>query len=101
MNNYAGRAFHGRRAGSVARRTWSPRTMSWWLSERRISVPAMTSDYLAHLRADSARFAAVLAGTDPAASVPSCPDWSAADLVAHLTEVQTFWGTVVAERSQM
>ncbi len=58
----------------------------------------MTSDYLAHLRADSARFAAVLADTDPAAPVPSCPDWSAADLVAHLTQVQTFWGTIVAER---
>jgi uncharacterized protein (TIGR03083 family) len=58
----------------------------------------MTSDYLAHLRADSGRFAAVLAGTDPAARVPSCPDWSAADLVAHLTQVQTFWGTIVAER---
>jgi uncharacterized protein (TIGR03083 family) len=63
-----------------------------------LAFRAMTSDYLAHLRADSARFAAVLAGTDPAAPVPSCPDWSAADLVAHLTEVQTFWGTIVAER---
>src|SRR5580765_3412042 len=58
----------------------------------------MTPDYLAHLRADSARFAAVLAGTDPGAPVPSCPDWSAGDLVAHLTQVQTFWGTIVGER---
>lgn len=58
----------------------------------------MTSNYLASLRADSARFAAVLAGTDPSTPVPACPDWSAADLVAHLTGVQTFWGTIVAER---
>src|ERR1019366_4529517 len=33
--------------------------------------------------------------SDPAARVPGCPDWSLADLVAHLGEVQRFWATVV------
>jgi uncharacterized protein (TIGR03083 family) len=40
----------------------------------------------------------VLAATDPDARVPSCPDWSAADLLWHLGEVQHFWGTVVGAR---
>ncbi len=73
------------------------------------SVPPMTSShrppqrlapgrYLELLRADSARFVEVLAGADPSAGVPSCPDWTAADLLWHLTEVQWFWGTIVADR---
>lgn len=55
-------------------------------------------DYLAHVRAESARFAAVLADADPAAPVPSCPDWTTADLLWHLGEVQSFWATMVAGR---
>jgi uncharacterized protein (TIGR03083 family) len=55
-------------------------------------------DYLAHLRADSERFAQALQASDPAAPVPSCPGWTAADLLWHLGEVQFFWGTIVAER---
>ena len=30
--------------------------------------------------------------------VPGCPGWNLADLVAHLTEVQWFWATIVEER---
>lgn len=58
------------------------------------------SDYLAHLTADSARFADVLAGADPSASVPACPAWTAADLLHHLTEVQHFWQHVVTVRPE-
>jgi uncharacterized protein (TIGR03083 family) len=61
---------------------------------------APTLDLLGHLRADTARFVHVLRDADPAARVPSCPDWDAADLLWHLGEVQWFWGTVVAERLQ-
>lgn len=39
----------------------------------------------------------MLSGIDPATQVPSCPDWTAADLAWHLTEVQWFWGTIVGE----
>jgi uncharacterized protein (TIGR03083 family) len=60
---------------------------------RRVSL-----DYLACLRADSARFAEVLADIDPGARVPTCPDWTAADLLWHLGEVQHFWGTIVRDR---
>ena len=30
--------------------------------------------------------------------VPTCPDWSVADLVWHLTEVQHFWTHIVTNR---
>lgn len=54
--------------------------------------------YLAHLRGESARFRDVLAGCDPAARVPSCPDWDAADLLWHLATVQAFWARIVRDR---
>jgi uncharacterized protein (TIGR03083 family) len=54
--------------------------------------------YLRHLRDESARFRAVLAGCDPDARVPGCPDWSAADLLWHLARVQWFWGTTIRTR---
>ncbi len=58
----------------------------------------MTIDFLGQLRAQSARFGEVLAGTQPTAEVPSCPGWTAADLLWHLTEVQSFWATIVRDR---
>ncbi len=56
-------------------------------------------DFDASLAADSARFAEVLAGLDPEARVPSCPDWSAGDLLWHLTGVQRFWAEIVGNRA--
>ncbi|WP_253705491.1 maleylpyruvate isomerase N-terminal domain-containing protein [Brachybacterium sp. P6-10-X1] len=32
----------------------------------------------------------------PEQKVPTCPDWTAADLLWHLTEVHEFWGAVLA-----
>ncbi|MPZ60438.1 MAG: maleylpyruvate isomerase family mycothiol-dependent enzyme [Propionibacteriales bacterium] len=55
-------------------------------------------DYLEHLDRESRRFGAVLADADPALAVPTCPDWNAADLLWHLTEVQWFWATIAVER---
>jgi uncharacterized protein (TIGR03083 family) len=57
-------------------------------------------DLLAALDRESARFLSVLRDADPAARVPSCPDWDAEDLLWHLTEVQWFWATIVEERRQ-
>lgn len=51
--------------------------------------------FLDVVRVESARFLAVMSNVDPSASVPSCPDWNAADLVWHLGEVQSFWESVV------
>jgi len=38
-------------------------------------------DFVAALERESARFLTVLRDTDPAAPVPSCPDWDVADLL--------------------
>jgi uncharacterized protein (TIGR03083 family) len=54
--------------------------------------------HLDHLRTESARFREVLAGCDPTARVPACPDWDAADLLWHLTTVQAFWAKVITTR---
>jgi uncharacterized protein (TIGR03083 family) len=53
-------------------------------------------DQLAHIagRSQALRTAAAAAGPD--ARVPSCPDWSVTDLVAHLGEVHRFWTAVVS-----
>lgn len=58
----------------------------------------MAIDFVAHLRSESARFREVLAAADPAARVPTCPDWDAADLLWHLAEVQHFWGVIVRDK---
>ncbi|MFF1867774.1 maleylpyruvate isomerase family mycothiol-dependent enzyme [Kitasatospora herbaricolor] len=54
-----------------------------------------TTDYIAALRRDSARLAAAAEG-DLAARVPSCPDWTVADLVWHTGVVHRFWRLVAA-----
>lgn len=54
--------------------------------------------YLDHIRAESARFRAVLDACDPEARVPSCPDWNATDLAWHLTEVQALWTRAIIDR---
>ncbi len=65
------------------------------------SVPRLEhADYLDHIRRDSARFREVLATCDPAARVPSCPDWSADDLLWHLATVQHWWCAMVTNRPQ-
>lgn len=56
-------------------------------------------DFLAAIRRDSDRFYAVAENADPGGRVPSCPDWSVADLVWHLGEVHWFWGTIVETRA--
>ncbi|GGC16689.1 maleylpyruvate isomerase family mycothiol-dependent enzyme [Cellulomonas carbonis] len=51
--------------------------------------------YVLSLREESERFLSALAGVDDDARVPTC-DWTVADLVWHLGEVQHFWARVVA-----
>jgi uncharacterized protein (TIGR03083 family) len=54
--------------------------------------------FVDHLREESARFRTVLAGADGGLPVPTCPGWSADDLLWHLTEVQWFWGEIAERR---
>jgi uncharacterized protein (TIGR03083 family) len=55
-------------------------------------------DYIEAIRRESARFYDCLARSSPTSPVPSCPDWTACDLLWHLTEVQLFWGIIVRDR---
>jgi uncharacterized protein (TIGR03083 family) len=57
-------------------------------------------DFGGVLAANSARFREALSAVPPASPVPSCPDWTAGDLLWHLTEVQSFWATIVDQRLQ-
>jgi uncharacterized protein (TIGR03083 family) len=51
------------------------------------------------IASESARFAELAATTPADTPIPSCPEWTARDLVAHLGEVQQFWaGNVRAAR---
>src|SRR6478672_9116353 len=54
--------------------------------------------YLQHIRDESQRFRDVLADCDPAAEVPTCPDWRADDLLWHLGDVQHWWTWMVTHR---
>jgi uncharacterized protein (TIGR03083 family) len=58
------------------------------------------SEYRAFIESESRRFRDVLTDCDPRARVPGCPDWDAADLLWHLTEVQDFWTWVVEHRPE-
>ena len=61
-------------------------------------------EYLPVLERTNRRFADAAAEAVLArgwtAPVPGCPDWTLADLVWHLSEVQHFWGWVVRTRAQ-
>ena len=61
-------------------------------------VPPTPDALLDHLRRESRRFREVLAQCPPEVRVPSCPDWSADDLMWHLAVVQDSWRHVLAVR---
>lgn len=48
-------------------------------------------DHTAVIAAETDRFAAAIRSADQQAPVPTCPDWTVADLAWHLTEVHAFW----------
>ncbi len=64
---------------------------------RSIATRLTEDAYLRHLRSDSERLTEVLAPASPDARVPTCPGWSADDLLAHVLTVQSFWERVVAD----
>ena len=81
----------GPRPGNPSRVSLCHRSVS---PVTRLSYPA----YLTAIRRESTRFRDALADCDPAAPVPSCPEWTAADLLWHLTEVQDWWCAMVTNR---
>lgn len=52
-------------------------------------------DYLGFIQSESARFESAIRSADLGADVPSCPEWTVADLAWHLAEVQHFWSSIV------
>lgn len=51
------------------------------------------------IRSEADRLAYVLSRVDPDAPVPSCPGWTASELLWHLTEVHEFWSTILRTRA--
>ncbi len=54
-------------------------------------------DFVASLERDSARIHELVSLAVPATPVPSCPEWTVADLTWHLAEVQHLWASVVED----
>ena len=52
-------------------------------------------DRLSIIDSESRRLAEVLAAVDPDSRCTTCPDWTAADLLWHLTEVHYFWAGIL------
>jgi len=57
-------------------------------------------DRIAIIRTEAQRLADVLAETAPDARCPTCPDWSASDLLWHLTSVHYFWAGVLSRNAR-
>lgn len=57
-------------------------------------------DHVTAIRTAADRFAAVLSTTAPDAAVPTCPDWTAADLAWHLTDVHLFWAGILGDNAR-
>lgn len=53
-------------------------------------------DHLQLIQAETGRFIDVLRDVDPTGPVPTCPEWTASDLLWHLTEVHGFWARILA-----
>src|SRR5258705_13561926 len=56
-------------------------------------------DRIAIIRTEAQRLADVLAVTDSDARCPTCPDWSAIDLL-HLIVVHFFWASVLERNAR-
>jgi uncharacterized protein (TIGR03083 family) len=57
-------------------------------------------DRVAVIRTEAQRFSDVLASAAPDARCPTCPDWTASDLLWHLTEVHQFWAGVLSQNAR-
>ena len=55
-------------------------------------------DRAAIIDSEAQRLGQVMSSVDPASHCPTCPDWSAADLLWHLTEVHFFWAGILSQR---
>jgi uncharacterized protein (TIGR03083 family) len=56
------------------------------------------SDYFEAIRRESARLRTAVSSAGSSDRVPTCPDWTADDLLWHLAEVHLFWAEIVRDR---
>lgn len=56
-------------------------------------------DHLALIQSETDRFIAALRDVDPQAPVPTCPEWTASELLWHLTDVHAFWARILASEA--
>jgi uncharacterized protein (TIGR03083 family) len=59
-----------------------------------------TPQYLDAIRDESARLVAAAETAGPTAPVPSCPEWTVADLLGHIGRIQRWQADIVARRVQ-
>ncbi|KMS79487.1 maleylpyruvate isomerase family mycothiol-dependent enzyme [Streptomyces sp. NRRL WC-3725] len=62
--------------------------------------PLPYDTYREAIERETRRFAEVVRGADPASAVPSCPDWTLADLVRHVGTLQRWFGMLLSRRVQ-
>lgn len=60
---------------------------------------AMSIDAIALIDEEAERLTTALAPLDPAQQVPTCPEWTAEDLLWHLTEVHEFWTRILGDHA--
>lgn len=57
-------------------------------------------DHEATIATESQRFLDAVRSATPDAPVPTCPEWTVADLAWHLTEVHAFWARILESGAQ-
>ena len=57
-------------------------------------------EYEATIAAESDRFVEAIRAAAPDAPVPTCPDWTVADLAWHLTEVHAYWAGILESEAR-
>ncbi|WOP38755.1 maleylpyruvate isomerase family mycothiol-dependent enzyme [Streptomyces sp. Li-HN-5-13] len=66
----------------------------------RAGHPLPYDTYLKAVERETLRFAEVVRGADPATAVPSCPDWTLAELARHVGALQRWFCTLMVRLVQ-
>ncbi|HTC81963.1 MAG TPA: maleylpyruvate isomerase N-terminal domain-containing protein, partial [Acidimicrobiia bacterium] len=65
-----------------------------------MSSTTQISDWLEAVRSNAALLADAVRTAGPAAPVPTCPEWTAADLLAHVSRVHRWVTEIVESKAQ-
>ncbi|MGW7522376.1 maleylpyruvate isomerase family mycothiol-dependent enzyme [Streptomyces sp. NPDC054783] len=70
------------------------------MTTHRAGHPLPYGTYREAVARETLRFCEVVRGADPATAVPSCPDWTLADLTRHVGSLQRWFGTLLTRLVQ-